>query len=110
MTWTTVTPTVDVYVRKDADLALEFQVSDWSLPEVIESLTLSLNGVAIPLTYEPARPKGRLYRGVLPRDVLAQSSARTQQLIFRVRRLAPMPAASDVPLGVALTSLRLRPR
>jgi hypothetical protein len=105
----TVSPTIGVTLAKDADLALEFRVSDWSAPDVIDSLALSVNGIAIPLTYEPAKPKGRLYRGVLPREILAQSSARTH-LMFRVHRLAPMPAAPDVQLGIALSSLRIRPR
>ena len=92
-----------------ADLALEFRVSDWLAPDVIDSLTLRVNETAIPLTYEPGQPKGRLYHGVLPREVLARSGARTQ-LVFHVSRLAPVPTAPDQLLGIALSSLRIRPR
>jgi len=105
----TASPTIGVTLAKDADLALEFRVSEWSALDVIDSLAVSVNGTTIPLTYEAAKPKGRLYRGILPREVLAQSSARTH-LMFRVHRLAPMPAAPDVQLGIALSSLRIRPR
>jgi len=88
---------------------LEFRVAMWLESDVVDSLTLSVNGTAIPLTYGRAQPSGRLYRGVLPRAVLARSSGRTD-LVFHVRRLAPVPTAPDVKLGIALGSLRIRPR
>jgi len=103
------TPMINLGLTTDADLTLEFHISEWSAPDVIDSLTLSLNGAAIPLTYEAAQP-GRLYRGVLTRDVLKRSTTNTEQLVFHLDRLAPLPAAPDVPVGFALTSLRVRPR
>jgi len=105
----TVSPVINVNLQSGADLALEFRVSDWLAPDVIDSLTLRVNETAIPLTYEPGQPKGRLYHGVLPREVLARSGARTQ-LVFHVSRLAPVPTAPDQLLGIALSSLRIRPR
>jgi hypothetical protein len=100
---------INLGLTTDADLTLEFHISEWSAPDVIDSLTLSLNGAAIPLTYEAAQP-GRLYRGVLTRDVLKRSTTNTEQLVFHLDRLAPLPAAPDVPVGFALRSLRVRPR
>jgi hypothetical protein len=105
----TVSPTVDVHLASDRDLALEFRISAWLEPDVVDSLTLSLNGVAIPLSYGPGKPSGRLYRAVLPRDVLKLSAASTQ-LVFHTNRLAPVPTAPDIHLGVGLSSLRIYPR
>ena len=101
--------TVSVNLANYTDLVLEFRVAMWLESDVVDSLTLSVNGTAIPLTYGRAQPSGRLYRGVLPRAVLARSSGRTD-LVFHVRRLAPVPTAPDVKLGIALGSLRIRPR
>lgn len=105
----TVSPTVSVHLASDRDLALEFRISAWLEPDVVDSLTLTLNGVAIPLSYEPGKPSGRLYRGVLPRDVLKRSAASTQ-LVFSTNRLVPVPSAPDIRLGVGLSSLRIYPR
>lgn len=104
-----VTPVINISLASASDLALEFRVAEWLAPDVIDSLTLTVNDTAIPLTYEAGRPKGRLYRGVLPRDVIARSGARTQ-LMFHVSRLTPVPTAPGEQLGFALSSLRLRPR
>jgi hypothetical protein len=105
----TISPVININLASTADLALEFRVSDWSAPDVVDSLTLSVSGTTIPLTHEPAQPKGRLYRGVLPRELLARAGPRTQ-LVFHVNRLAPIPTAPDERVGIALSSLRIRPR
>jgi len=105
----TLTPTVSINLASEADLALEFRIVGWLDPSVVDSLTLSVNGSEIPLTYEPIRPFGREYHGVLPREILARSGPRTQ-LVFHTSHLASTPAAPDVKLGVALSSLRIRPR
>jgi hypothetical protein len=81
----------------------------WLDPSVVDSLTLSVNGSEIPLTYEPIRPFGREYHGVLPREILARSGPRAQ-LVFHTSHLASTPAAPDVKLGIALSSLRIRPQ
>lgn len=103
------TATIDVNLADDADLALEFGVLQWLDATVMNSLTLSLNGADIPLTYQSAAPAGRTYRGILPRTVLANPSGRTQ-LIFRVSRITPVPGSPDEKLGIALSWLRIRPR
>jgi hypothetical protein len=104
-----VEPTVSVNLAHAVDLALEFHITMWLDRDVVDSLTLSLNGTMIPLTYEPAQPAGRLYHAVLPREVLARSSTHTN-LVFHVNRLVPVPSVPDVKLGIALSSLRIRPR
>jgi len=53
----TISPVINVNLQTGADLALEFRVSDWLAPDVIDSLTLHVNETAIPLTYtRPVRP------------------------------------------------------
>ncbi|HEX5069124.1 MAG TPA: hypothetical protein VFV78_02825 [Vicinamibacterales bacterium] len=104
----TSTAVVNVNLAPEADLALEFHIVQWLAPDVIDSLQVTLNGAEIPLTAERA-PVGRVYRAILPREVLRRSVARSQ-LIFRVNRLPAVPTAPDVHLGIALGSLRIRPR
>lgn len=102
------TSTVNVHLSDAADLRLEFRVPGWLEDSVIDSLTLSINGTEIPLTYESVMPTGRVYSAVIPGDVLAGQSLRTQ-LVFNVDHLSPVPGAPDVKLGFQLSWLRIRP-
>jgi len=101
--------TIVVPLASDADLEVEFKVKSWVEDSVVDSLQLFVNDTEIPLSQKPAMPAGRIFRGVLPRNVLARSAAGAK-LVFRVSHLAAAPTAPDVMLGIALNWLTIRPR
>lgn len=100
--------TVNVNLSDASDLKVEFEVYYWLDDAVINSLTLSVNGVNIPLTYAVETPLGRRYSGIIPRSALLGQPSKTK-LVFQVADLAPVPDVQAVRLGFRLSWVRIRP-
>lgn len=102
------TAAIDVDLSDTSDLVVEFKILKWIDAGHIDSLSLSIHGQPIPLTFVPASPEGRIYRGVIPREALMGKPAHTQ-LIFKISSLPTIDIVHGTYLGYALSWLTIRP-
>ncbi|MEP6987460.1 MAG: hypothetical protein ABI970_17785, partial [Chloroflexota bacterium] len=100
-------PWVDVNLTDAVDLSLEFRIEHWLNIKVIDSLTLTVNGQDIPLTYTTRKSGGRLYHATIPHGISAGQPIR--QLIFKTDAPSTVQAAAGTKLGFTLYDLHVRP-
>lgn len=95
---------VELDLKTDTDLSLEFQIFLWTNEAVYNSLQVSLNGINLPLTFTEAGAS-RIYRATIPKSALVGYPSRTR-LIFTVTSLYQV---SGQRFGIALNWLHIRP-
>lgn len=100
--------TVNLNLRSDQDLALDFKMRMWMNESYVNNMKISINGQNIPFTFEPLQPEGRLYHAIIPRSALEGHPSRTQ-LIFSIDAITLAPGAPNYYLGWALTGLTIKP-
>lgn len=99
-TWTSATEsTIELWLEQDFDYQLEFHVTGLIpnlAPDILESLSLEVNGHGIKLDAQPNRQNNNtIFRAVVPKSIVASNSKQTI-LNFRVNRVV-----SPLSLGMS---------
>jgi hypothetical protein len=112
--WTGPSPTstLNFYLEAESDYALEFRVIRAISPELLDNLSVQVNGKAIDLTRVSDGGHGAIYRGLIPSEHLQKQNL--TQLAFQVSEtVAPQSlepgSRDDRPLGIAFNWLRISP-
>ncbi len=100
--WTTAThSTLEYWLAPDSDYTIRFRVYPGLAPDILASLTLSVNGRTIPLNAVPDQRGALLFEGHISREVMALHLDNTL-ITFNINRtLVP----KDLGIGLDVRSL-----
>ncbi|NJR40174.1 MAG: hypothetical protein HC781_16800 [Leptolyngbyaceae cyanobacterium CSU_1_4] len=107
--------TLDLPIALDQDLTLEFQVicTDSTAPDILGSLTVSVNNIVIPVRILHLDLVLRIFQGTIPKSVhQGNSDSSFIRLKFQVNRVALLsnPRNSDTRwVGVAMNEVQVFP-
>lgn len=110
--WTGPNPesSIDLPLAAEHDLAIEFSVIHAIAPDILESLSLSVNGEPIALTARKGKEGATVFEGTIPRSALSKNVGFTR-LVFRVNRVVS-PESLDMnndprKVGVAINYINI---
>lgn len=109
--------TLDLPTATDQDLILEFRVicTDYTAPDILNSLTVTVNDTAILLKILHFDPVTRLFQGTIPKSIHQPSfDSSFIRLIFRVNRVVAFRSLNLLDpdtrsVGVAINEVQVFP-